>query len=130
LDYFLARYYSSAQGRYTSPDPLFIEMRRLSDPQQLNIYSYTRSNPLKFIDPLGLDITVTGSLQGEYDKDLQKKVSFTVHTNAKSHKVEIVGSHEVKSGRCQAYLLLRRFCDFACDDGTLVRTGQSSQEYR
>jgi RHS repeat-associated protein len=91
LDYFLARYYSSAQGRFTSADPLFLELRRLRDPQQLNLYAYTRGNPLKFIDPLGLDITLTGSVQEEYIKQLQKKVSFTVQTNTKTNKVEIVG---------------------------------------
>jgi RHS repeat-associated protein len=91
LDYFLARCYSSVQGRFTSADPLYIEMGRLSDPQQLNIYAYTRNNPLKYIDPLGLDITVTGSEQDEYIKQLQKKLSFQVQVNAKTHKVEIVG---------------------------------------
>jgi hypothetical protein len=66
-------------------------MGRLSDPQQLNIYAYTRNNPLKYIDPLGLDIAVTGSMQDEYIKQLQKKLSFQVQVNAKTHKVEIVG---------------------------------------
>jgi RHS repeat-associated protein len=39
LDYFSARYYGSTQGRFTSADPLYIELRRLTDPQQLNLYS-------------------------------------------------------------------------------------------
>jgi RHS repeat-associated protein len=39
LDYFLARYYSSAQGRFTSPDPLMASARRLK-PQSWNRYSY------------------------------------------------------------------------------------------
>ncbi len=56
LDFFEARYYASTQGRFTSPDPLYVELRRLIDPQQLNIYSYTRNNPLRFTDPDGLDI--------------------------------------------------------------------------
>jgi RHS repeat-associated protein len=56
LDYFGARYYSGAQGRFVSADPLFIEMRRLGDPQQLNLYAYARNNPLRFIDPNGLFI--------------------------------------------------------------------------
>jgi RHS repeat-associated protein len=91
LDFAQARYFSNVQGRFTSADPLYIEMGRLSDPQKLNIYTYARNNPLKYIDPLGLDITVTGSEQDEYIKQLQKKLSFQVRVNAKTHKVEIVG---------------------------------------
>src|ERR1700724_2510838 len=40
-----ARYYSPALGRFTSPDPLYIEMHRLADPQKLNLYAYGRDNP-------------------------------------------------------------------------------------
>jgi RHS repeat-associated protein len=58
LDYFGARYYGSALGRWTSPDPLYLEMHRLTDPQQLNLYSYVRNNPLSLTDPDGRDIAV------------------------------------------------------------------------
>ena len=53
LDYFGARYFSGAQGRFTSPDPL---RGRLSDPQTLNRYAYVRNNPLSRTDPTGLYI--------------------------------------------------------------------------
>jgi len=53
-------------------------MNRLSDPQQLNLYSYTRNNPLKFVDPLGLDIACAGDRCDDYLKGLQSNVSFTV----------------------------------------------------
>ena len=53
LDYFLARYYSSPQGRFTSPDPVIIASERLIDPQQMNLYPYARNNPLRFTDPTG-----------------------------------------------------------------------------
>jgi RHS repeat-associated protein len=52
LDYFLARYYSSAQGRFTSVDPAN-ESVRLDNPQTLNRYSYTLNNPLRYVDPDG-----------------------------------------------------------------------------
>jgi len=78
LDYFGARYYGSTQGRFTSPDPLFIELGRLSDPQQLDLYQYTRNNPLKFRDPTGLDIAVDGCEQDQYQKRLQALVSFNI----------------------------------------------------
>ncbi len=53
LDYFLARYYSSIQGRFTSGDPASLELRHLVNPQDLNRYAYVANNPLKFIDPDG-----------------------------------------------------------------------------
>ena len=51
LDFFGARYFSSAQGRFTSPDwsakPQPIPYADLNDPQSLNLYAYVRNNPLK-----------------------------------------------------------------------------------
>ena len=70
LDYFLARYYSLLQGRFTSPDEftggpdeLFDFADRASDnptfygelanPQSLNKYQYTYNDPLNLTDPDG-----------------------------------------------------------------------------
>jgi RHS repeat-associated protein len=58
LDNFGARYDASSMGRFMSPDPLYLEMHRLTDPQQLNLYSYVRNNPLTLTDPDGMDIAV------------------------------------------------------------------------
>ena len=74
LDYFLARYYASTQGRFTGPDELkrgAYEFWLLGDPsaeekqalpfgdirlpQSLNKYQYCYNNPLKFTDPNGHD---------------------------------------------------------------------------
>ena len=52
LDYFGARYYSGAQGRFTSPDQPFVDQNP-ADPQSWNLYAYGRNNPLRYIDPLG-----------------------------------------------------------------------------
>jgi RHS repeat-associated protein len=60
LDYFGARYMSGAQGRFTSPDPVFMTAHRVNDPQQWNLYAYSRNNPLRFTDPTGLDIWLQG----------------------------------------------------------------------
>jgi RHS repeat-associated protein len=52
LDFFGARYMSSAQGRFTSVDPEFASAS-LVDPQRWNGYSYATNNPYKFVDPNG-----------------------------------------------------------------------------
>ena len=67
LDFFGARYYTSTQGRFTSADPVVLKKVRLTDPQRLNLFTYARNNPQKYIDPTGEDIhvaltnTVTGT---------------------------------------------------------------------
>jgi len=66
LDFFEAPYFSSAQGRFTSPDPLnWLASQNenendsrqfqanIGDPQNLNLYAYVRNNPLRFTDPHG-----------------------------------------------------------------------------
>jgi hypothetical protein len=39
LDYFGARYLSGAQGRFTGPDPLFLNILRVVSPQRWNQYA-------------------------------------------------------------------------------------------
>jgi len=58
LDNFGARYDSSSLGRFMSPDPIYIEAGKLADPQQLNLYSYVRNNPLNLTDPTGMLVDV------------------------------------------------------------------------
>ena len=70
LDWFESRYYSSAQGRFTSPDefkggfldaftgqaafqPGPLPYADIGDPQTLNKYAYVRNNPLRYTDPNG-----------------------------------------------------------------------------
>jgi RHS repeat-associated protein len=61
LDYAQARYYSSAQGRFTSADETLIGSYK-SDPQSWNLFSYARNNPLLYRDLTGRDYNI-------YDKD-------------------------------------------------------------
>ena len=50
LDYFLARYYSSSQGRFLSADSV---AGAITNPQTQNLYAYVHNNPLQYIDPSG-----------------------------------------------------------------------------
>jgi hypothetical protein len=54
LDFFGARYFSSAQGRFTSADPKQFP-HDITDPQSWNKYGYTRNNPMRYVDPDGED---------------------------------------------------------------------------
>jgi RHS repeat-associated protein len=110
LDNFKARFDSSSLGRFMSPDPLgwLVWHRRsdsqerqfeayISDPKNLNLYTYARNNPLVYIDPTGLytcngteeqcadveraldkarEALSTGKLSPKKRKDLQEVVEF------------------------------------------------------
>ena len=52
LDYFGARYFSGAEGRFTSVDPENASGDP-ADPQSWNGYAYARNNPLLYVDPDG-----------------------------------------------------------------------------
>jgi RHS repeat-associated protein len=55
LDYFGARYNSGAMGRFTSADPLMASAKA-SSPQSWNRYAYVFNNPLRLVDPNGMEV--------------------------------------------------------------------------
>lgn len=61
LDYAKARYYSSMHGRFLSVDPQYFQPDMAADPQRFNLYVYARNNPLKFIDPDGERVILSGN---------------------------------------------------------------------
>ena len=63
LDYVGARYYASQTGRFTTVDPGHVG-GDIFNPQSWNAYAYALNNPLRFVDPLGMEpcqITLTGA---------------------------------------------------------------------
>jgi hypothetical protein len=107
LDYFLARYYSSTQGRFTSPDEPFADQDE-EDPQSWNLYSYVINNPLKYDDPLGLWKRVKTDdgrviYESDSDKDTLSSLAELLGTSADRvvnffdgrDKVELGGAYDV-----------------------------------
>lgn len=73
LDFAQARYHSSIQGRFTSPDEPFADQFE-SDPQSWNLYAFVRNNPCANTDPSGRETCYysNGSLIGcEGDKRIK-----------------------------------------------------------
>ena len=52
LDYFGARYFSGAQGRFTGPGAPLADQEP-DDPQSWNLYAYTRNDPLRTSTKMG-----------------------------------------------------------------------------
>lgn len=84
LDFFGARYFASAQGRFTSPDD-FWKDSQVADPQSWNKYAYVRNNPLKYVDLTGEKATVTIETDEEHKRGTIKiSASFAIWTKDSS----------------------------------------------
>jgi RHS repeat-associated protein len=65
LDYAGARYFASAQGRFTSTDPLMASAR-VELPESWNRYAYCYNNPLALVDPDGMDVEILDEKAKQY----------------------------------------------------------------
>jgi RHS repeat-associated protein len=127
LDYFGARYYVSTQGRFTSVDPYNIVreaqitaqnnpeeakahlLNYLSKPQQWNRYAYVANNPLKYVDPTGELLELTGTEEEQkaaferikwmVGKDAAKNLTMTQMCTSGGHCGTYVTYNETLSGR-------------------------------
>lgn len=68
LDLWSSRYFSAAQGRFSSPDPIGHGGAKPEDPQSWNQYAYARNNPLLYTDPDGFTYRICDT-QGNCDID-------------------------------------------------------------
>jgi RHS repeat-associated protein len=92
LDYFEARYFASAHGRFTTTDPVTLTVERLADPQQINLYAYCRNNLLAFLDP-------TGEVIDYANKDARKafeEYEEFLNTDKKKYATELATLDQLK----------------------------------
>jgi RHS repeat-associated protein len=89
LNFAQARYYSPSQGRFTSVDPIVVTPERFFDPQQFNLYAYTRNNPLRFVDPTGEKLVISGSID-----DIKKQLADILGTDDAAKRI----SYDEKTG--------------------------------
>ena len=95
LDYFGVRYFSAAQGRFTSPDPAAFSARTILNPQLWNRYTYALNNPLKYIDPDGRDAIAAFFLGEQYRDVSTLRVIFGWETisDLKKTPAKFIGEH-------------------------------------
>jgi hypothetical protein len=75
---------------------------RIMDPQQINLYAYTRNNPLKYIDPTGEKISLSELSEEERDElmaKLEKESGLKLNYNQKNGLLEILGESKGGSAR-------------------------------
>ena len=99
LDYFGARYLSSAQGRWTSPDwsagAEAVPYAKLDNPQSLNLYGYVLNNPLAQRDDDGHDIIYITSGPGALKNEQTVRDSVTAilaNPNTSGYLGQFVGT--------------------------------------
>ena len=89
LDFAQARYYGYGYGRFTSVDRIMMTKERMADPQSINLYVYTRNNPLRFIDPHGEEFKGTDGKRVEIEeRDGQLVIT---SKNASKDLIRLVG---------------------------------------
>jgi RHS repeat-associated protein len=86
LDYFGARYYSSTEGRFSSPDKLKVTSKRVSDPQGWDLYEYAHDAPTVLFDPDGNDWVWAGARNLGNANSLVFGMSMAYMTNGRFQK--------------------------------------------
>jgi len=108
LDYFINRYYSSSQGRFTSVDPENAGAYE-DQPQSWNGYAYVQNSPLAFADPDGLERCASKdgdgnctNWVGDYDGEQSAEISGGAYKNGafwneKDKSWETRGEYEART---------------------------------
>jgi len=77
--YYGARYYAPEVRRWTQPDPI---IQDYYNPQNLNRYSYTLNNPVKYVDPSGNEaVRSEAGLAEKVSETFDKIINYVKQTN-------------------------------------------------
>jgi RHS repeat-associated protein len=98
LDNFGARYNSANLGRFMSPDPRAISLRRMVDSQQWNMYAYIRNNPMVHVDPDGQELHLVIYNSSSIDKQLITRVAIGIASKYQAAGVKNV-SYKIRAGK-------------------------------
>ena len=95
LDYFGARYYSSDLAIWLSVDPLASKYPSTSP------YMYVLGNPIKFIDPNGMnhDVYINGKDAVKATEDLNAGTSLAITRDSKTGKLSATGKAETRNDK-------------------------------
>jgi RHS repeat-associated protein len=93
LDYFGARYFAGAQGRFTSPDSTAYS--KMSNPQSWNLYAYSFDNPLRYIDPTGNEVQAANC---STEQECQKTLAAVRGSLANQQAAARVGLQTIQRG--------------------------------
>jgi RHS repeat-associated protein len=120
LDFFGARYFSGAQGRFTSPDYPFADWDP-SNPQSWNLYGYVRNSPLSFVDPTGR-ACVVGTDGKESDDKSGGQSCADAHKESENNKPSVTVT--AQQGSLWAFLTAPQVPRYVPDDKPLDQKGQ------
>lgn len=70
LSYAQQRWYQPGVGRFLSEDPIGATEERLREPGRLQTFAYAAANPLRWTDPLGLDVGQPESTSARAQEDM------------------------------------------------------------
>lgn len=121
-DYFGARFHQSNLNRFMSPDPLMASAHA-RNPQTWNRYAYALNNPLRFVDPDGMEVPESGAKDKKctivvkinviYDKTVNKGKGLTDAQKQQFRKDQIAKAQE-------AYANSNVKLDVTCTEGSFT----------
>ena len=104
LSYFESRFLASSLSRFTRVDPLASRMpvEWLVLPQKLNTYGYVQNNPLRLIDPTGMDSEKAGQAKSEvlvmYGDDMYEHYRAKTGGNRTAYETALKTTYKEEAG--------------------------------